>query len=168
MQLRESAASLSGVCRSVEARVKDIAELSELVLPIVLLPAFDSLPEVASRPSIRHEAAAYQLREERVVVNESIFPSFDADVAQAVLAHEIGHAICHRNAIMQRPAYKLLSECIVADLLACKWSFVEGLRKERLQSYGPKYCQILDVWQDEDQFVDRMLTYYRQRLSGLR
>lgn len=169
MQLTESATSLTRVCRCVEARLHGVTEVAALALPLVVLSDFESLHEATLGASIRLSAAAYQLREQRIIVNEAIFYALEPDVAEAVLAHEIGHAVCHRDATMERtPAYRFLSECIVADLLACRWSFLDGLRKERLQIYGPEYCEILDLWRDPDQFINRMCTWYQRRLAGLR
>jgi len=149
--------------------VHGVAELAALALPVVLLPDFESLPEATLGTSIRLSPAAYQPQGQRISVNEAIFHALEPDVAEAVLAHEIGHALCHRDATMQRtPAYRLLGECIVADLLACGWSFFDGLRKERVQIYGAEYCEILSLWRDRDEFINRMSTWYQRCLAGLR
>lgn len=168
MKLVESAPSLTEVCRAVEIGVQDVDDLATLELPVVLLPDFDSLSEAKSSDAVRRSPAAYQLRERRILVNSVAFFHLPTDVAEAALAHEIGHSVCHRHSLMQRVrSYRELGECIVADLLACRWGFFDGLRKERLGSYGEQYCKILELWPNEDEFARRMAEWYQWYLTGL-
>jgi Zn-dependent protease with chaperone function len=168
LKLDESTPSLSAICRAVEARLEGVEELASLKLPLVLLPDFDSLPEANLAAAIRLTPTAYQRLERRILVNAATFSTLQEDVAEAVLAHEIGHALCHRDSIMERATdYRFLGECIVADLLACKWGFFDALKKERLKSNGPQYSQILGLWSDEGEFVRRMTEWYQVRLCGL-
>jgi Zn-dependent protease with chaperone function len=149
-------------------RLENVEDLDSFELPVVLLPDFGSLPEAHSHPAVRLTPAAYQVRERRIVVNGPAFFVLEADVAEAVLAHEIGHGAYHRDSSTIRTnRYGMLGECIVADLLACRWGFFEGLRKERLQSYGLQYCQILELWPNESEYIARMETWYQCWLAGL-
>lgn len=168
LKLNESTPSLASVCRAVEKRTREVAELSALSLPIVLLSDFEGLPKTQAGNAIRLNPAVYQRLQQRILINGSKFDPLDPDVAQAVIAHEIGHAVCHRDSLMERPAYRSLYECIVAELLACKWGFFDELKKDRLESYGSKYCEILELWQDGLEFVSRMDRWYQRRLAGIR
>jgi len=96
MELKESDPSLSEVCRAVEARLESVAELATLELPVKSLPDFDSLPG-AEHKGIRLSPAGYQPQERNILVNGARFFSLSPDVAEAVLAREIGHAVCHRD-----------------------------------------------------------------------
>ncbi len=168
VQLQEAAPGLEGVCRAVEARTRHVPELARLLLPVVLLPDFDTIPEAQSSGATRASAAAYQLSDRRILINAAKFFQLASNVGEAVVAHEVGHAVCHRDAVMSRtPEYASLSECIVADLLACRWGFFDGLKAERLQSYGSEYCEALELWQNQPEFLGRMLRYYQRRLAGL-
>jgi len=173
LKLAESDPSLSTLCRAVEVRVQSVHELAGLELPVVLLRNFDSVPELSSFPegkvrdAYRLSPAMYQAQTQRVLVNAAGFFSLPRDIAEAVLAHEVGHAVCHRDSIMAQPRYRpLLCECIVADLLACKWGFFEGLRNERLERYGLAYCKVLELWSNEDEFLTCMTRWHLNVLSG--
>ena len=168
MRLTETSSSLSELCRAVEMRLEHIEDLRPFELPLVLLPSFGSLPEAELHPTIRLTPAAYQVRERRIVVNGPAFFMLEADVAEAVLAHEIGHGAYHRDSsTMRGNRYAMLGECIVADLLACRWGFLEGLRKERLKSCGREYCEILELWRNEGEYIARMEAWYQRLLAGL-
>ncbi len=175
MRLAESDPALSSVNRAVEERTRGIDTLAALELPVVLLPDFDCLPEVESSNKYRETPAAYRPSEGRILINGSKFLSLEPDIAQAVLAHEVAHAVCHRDSIVMRDDLTygipvIVSEDIVADLLACRWGFSEGLRKERIKQafYGSEYCEILALWQDETQFVHQMFVWHQQRMAGIR
>ena len=165
MKLIESDSSLSATCRAVEVRLAGVGDLAGLELPVVLLPDFEDVPEAKRSVAIRRTPAAYRPSEGKIFVNQARFSLLPADVAEAVIAHEIGHAVSHRDSLAQK--YPELSDCMVADLLACRWSFFEGLRKERFESNGQKYCELLDLWSDESKYVRGMAVYYQRRLAGL-
>jgi hypothetical protein len=169
VRLLESHPSLSAICRAVENRLGGVAELPNLELPIVLFPNFDLLPEVQLSNSYRVTPFAYQCKERRIIVNQQGFSSLPTPICEAALAHEIAHALCQRDRIVMRdPEYGLvLSEEIVADFLACKWGFHEGLVQERLTSYGARYCEILALWSREREFVHSMVIWHQQRLAGV-
>lgn len=172
MDLLESDPSLSSVCRAVEARVQGADEPANLELSVVLLLDFESLPDLRSLPEgkardvFRQSPTLYQVQPQRILINGANFFSLLPDVAEAALAHEVGHAVCERDSLMKLPRYKTLNSCIVADFLACRWGFCEGLRKERLESYGPQYCEILQLWGDEQEFIRRVSRWYQVFLAG--
>ena len=153
----ESDRSLSAACRAVELRTQDVNDLATLELPVVLEHDFDSL---STLESIRLSPTIYRREDRRILVNLITFPSLSPVVAEAALAHEVGHAICQRDSIMEQPLYSPLNECMVADLFACKWGFFDGLMKERVESHGPEYCEILSLWSNEAEFVRRMTAFY--------
>ena len=84
-------------------------------------------------------------------MNGAVF--FDLPYTRMVtaVAHEIGHA-----------AIAALDE-MMADRLVCKWGLLSELKEERRISYGESYCQILDVWEDEAAFYDRMQAWEYER-----
>lgn len=169
MKLAESDSALSEVCRAIEIRLARFENLSDLALPVALLSNFDSLPEAQTNASYLSTPAAYQRSERRIIVNGQQFLPLCLDMQQAALAHEIAHAVYHRNPIvLSDPEYGIpLTEEIVADLLVCKWGFFVELRQERFQSYGARYCQILELWPEEESFVREMTIWHQQRLSGI-
>ena len=54
--------------------------------------------------------------------------------------HEIAHALAHRDSLVDGlPAYSDFgdeAEEFLADRLVCQWGLFEGLRAERISSYG--------------------------------
>jgi hypothetical protein len=169
MKLSESHSSLSSLCRAVEIRLRFVDALAGLNLPIVMLPDFESLPESKDSATVRDTPFAYQRREKRIIVNGDLFPSLASDVCEAALAHEIAHALYHRSPIVIKdPQFSIaLDEEIVADLLVCRWGFLDELNKERFQSYGAKYCNILKLWRQEDVFAREMTIWHQQHLAGI-
>jgi hypothetical protein len=69
---------------------------------------------------------------------------------------------------MERPRYSKLHECSVANLFACRWGFIGGLKKIRLKSLGERYCNILDVWANEDVYLAEMARFRLSALSGIK
>jgi hypothetical protein len=169
MRLVETDLRLSKNCRAVEMRTQGISDTARLELPVVLLANFDSLPD--STATDRRSPCAYQVRENRIIVNTSRFFDLENDVAEAALAHEAAHGLYHRDRIVKRCMFlgipMLASEEVVADLLACRWGFFEGLKKERLQSYGSQYCKILELWPNEEVFLRGMTMFEQQCLAGV-
>ncbi len=167
MVLKESDHKLSPLCREFESRTVSVSTLACLDVPVLLTPDFTAEPESETSHGIRNDSAAYRRSLGSILINDSNFWELEFDVQMAVLAHEVGHAVCHRKNLMEAEAYKLIHECQVADLLACRWGFHGSLRKEREKSYGHRYCKALDLWQDEQAYVARMARWHQQRLAGL-
>jgi hypothetical protein len=168
MRLIETDSSLSKTCRAIEKRTQEIADTASLELPVVLLPNFDSIPNATA--AARRSPCASQVSENRIIVNAFLFFDLEDDVAEAALVHEAAHGLCHRDKIVKRGLVHgipmIASEEIVADLFVCQWGFFEGLRKERLQSYGSRYCEILEAWPNEEAFVREMIMLCQQRLAN--
>lgn len=168
MELKESDSKLATLCREFEGLTDAVEQLKAAELQVVLLPDFAQEPEAAQSNVIRNTSAAYRRSLRSVIVNDSEFWNLDEDVRLAVLAHEVGHAICHRDGLIEAPRFEWLHECQVADLLACRWGFHAALRKERMASYGSRYCDILDQWEDEESYVTNMARWRQQHLAGLK
>jgi hypothetical protein len=169
MKLSESDSSLCSLCRATELRLAGAGEVTDLVLSVVLLPDFDSLPEAQLSSAYRFTPAAYQRRERRIILHQGLFAALSSDVQQAALVHEIAHATLHgRPVVLIDPIYRIpLSEEIVADLLACRWGFLSELRQERIVSIGARYCEILELWPREEEFIHEMTIWHQTRLSGV-
>jgi hypothetical protein len=169
MKLSESDSSLCSLCRATELRLASAEELTDLVLSVVLLPDFESLPEAKISSAYRFTPAAYQRRERRIILHQGLFSALSSDVQQAALVHEIAHAALQRQpVVLIDPVYRIpLSEEIVADLLVCRWGFFSELRQERIVSVGARYCEILELWPRKEELIHEMTIWYQTRLSGV-
>lgn len=166
MQLFESDFRLAPLCREMEARTANQVRLQNFTVTIKLFPNFDSEPEADIR-AFRTSPMAYRQSTHTVLVNDTFIWQLPSTCHIGVLAHEIGHAICRRDRLMEQDRYRLPEECIVADLLACTWRFHDELAVERISSYGDEYCEILKKWHDADVFLARMWRWHQRRLASL-
>jgi Zn-dependent protease with chaperone function len=167
MQLCESDPALSALCRAVEAQMAAIPDLRDLEVPVVRLETFDELPEAGYSQVVRDTYAAYRRSERTIFVNFPAFEQLSPPVQQAVMAHEIAHALAHRDSLVETLSYHELGEEVLADYLACSWGFAEGLREERLASYGPEYVEALDQWVDEGAYRREMFLWCMRKNAGL-
>lgn len=166
MNLRESDAKLTKICRLFEKCVVNIVELQNLTLEIELLDSFDNLPEGFGHVNARNPAA-YCKSTNKIYVNSAIFFSYSEDIQEAFIAHEVGHAIrILKKASPETVELININECIVADRLACKWGYFEPLKRERFNSYGQQYVDCLNLWQDIETFNKCMVAWQIRRLNG--
>ena len=176
MRLRESDTSLSAFCRAFESEVDQIADLLNLSLEAEVLTDFESLsesvPDPGMREVIRPDVAAYDRTTRKLFIHKTRFLALDPDVAKAVLAHEIGHAYCHQGQMPEEHSAIIEltneSEDLVADWLACKWGFSEGLKKERAEVYDEEFCRLLELWPNESEYARSMFVYHQQLLAGIK
>jgi len=99
--LKESSTDLESLCRSVETKLNRTQALSGMLLPIGLLEDFDDLPEATNSEAQKHTSAAYRRSTKAIYINRRAFMPLHREVQEGVLAHEIGHALAHRDSLMK-------------------------------------------------------------------
>jgi hypothetical protein len=145
MKLKNLEERLDKVCRTVEIGLRDIQELQRIELDIILKSDLSGFPEAESQ-FIKNSPAIYVLAHQTIYINEATFFQFSTLEHRSIIVHEIGHAYRHLNEIPKEemsdmPMLFYHSECVLADLLTCKWGFIEGLISERAKSYGDSYVE---------------------------
>jgi hypothetical protein len=169
--LKESSADLESLCRSVEAKLSRTQVLSGMLLPVELLEDFDDLPEATKSQAQRHTSAAYRRSTKSIYINRRTFMPLHREVQESVLAHEIGHALAHRDSLMKNSElyseFGAFGEEFLADRLACEWGFFDGVRMERIHSYGAPYVKALEKWEDETEYCKAMKIWHIQKLAGI-
>ncbi len=171
LKLKTTSNDLKSICRRVESIVTDVEELQGLVFDVELLPDFDSLPEASTSSAVKESCAAYRRSTQTIYVNARTFFCLETEMQQAALAHEMGHGYAHAKEIMSpsSPYSKFgeFGEEFLADRLACKWGFFEGVKAERLLSYKQEYVSALEQWPDESTYLAAMRTWHIKKLAGL-
>ena len=169
--LRESSNEITAVCRAVEAVLANVPALAGFDVRVEVLENFDGLPEAATSQSTRTSPAVYRQSNKTIYVYRSIFFRLSEAAQQGTLGHEIGHAIIQRDSPLERFAaytrFGNAGEEFLADRLACQWGLYDGLREERLSSYGKSYVAVLDKWRDESKYLDEIVAWHTLRLAGL-
>ncbi len=168
VNLKESDQRLTELCRGFESRAAAEPTLETLVLAVRLVADFTNLPDAKASAVLSGDAAGYLRSERSILISDTSFWQFPEHIRLAVLAHEVGHALCHRDGLMSRKEFAWLSECQVADLFACRWGFHKALRAERDSYYGARYAEALDMWQDENAYISAMGRWRQQYLAGMR
>jgi 3-dehydroquinate dehydratase len=166
MTLRENDERIAGLCRSVEKHTENSAPLRDCTVPVNVVPDLQSEPEVDIVPLITLNPAAYRRSIKTILVNEHTFFDLKHSIREAILAHEVGHLLCHLTGCSENREVPI-SECIIADLWACRWGYSTPLLEERRTSYGPAYCDILQLWLNEQEYLEKMTLWYMQKLAGL-
>jgi hypothetical protein len=151
--------------------MKGINELAGMVIPVELLESFDVISEAGKSQATKDTHAAYRRSTKTLYLNRRTFSSLQTQVQEAVVAHEIAHALAHRDSLMDKlPMYAEFGnfgEEFLADRLACEWGFFEGLRIERIASYGQAYVMALEKWEDETTYCKEMSLWHIRRQAGL-
>jgi antirestriction protein ArdC len=174
MRLKETDAQVAVYSQKL-ADIELPPDLEPLEVPLRLLPDFEDEPEARGSDVIRHTFAAYRQSKRTIFVNGSTFFRQSDAVQLATLAHELGHAVCHRA---RDVGYDLhfagLDEEIVADILASRWGYREAIIELREPSYGDEYSEILrsDTEVAQDELVERMEKWWqayhlRKLLEGM-
>ena len=171
LQLTESSTAVADACRTVEQVLATISELYELTLSVELMQDFDSVPEGEKNRVIKRTYASYRHSIKTIAINKSTFLPLSPKIQQAVIAHEVGHAWAHLPSSSRvLLAYKTLGangEEFLADRLACKWGFTEGLYAERNTSLGLEYVDALQCWENETDYCEAMTKWHNQYLAGI-
>lgn len=170
--LIEDSPCATNLCRSLEAKLQKKPELFGMCIPVETLDNFDDFPESQTSDVYKNSTAVYRQSTKTIYLNRARFFGQDDDIQEAIVAHEIGHALAHRDSLIKNNlAYSQLdpvsAEEYLADRLACLWGFFDGLRKERLSSYGRKYVEGLELWQDEASYIDAMVRWHTLKHAGL-
>ena len=170
MRLNEDNMALASPCRSVERRLQDVSRLADLVLPVCLLSNFDHQAEVALRPFIKMDPAAYRSSLGKILVNEMEFFKLPSPTADLVLVHEIAHAYCCLvdPSFSERQEFSGVAKSrlpeMLADLLVCQWGMEVELVQERQASCGSEYCQALQHWRNLGVYVNMMEVHLDNKL----
>lgn len=167
LRLTEDDRKLEQLCRDFEGRVSSVAELAYINLPVVLKATFQDEPEAQRSRVIAGDQAAYRRSTGTIYINDSSFWLLPEHQRLSALAHEVGHALSHRQELESLPAFAELHDCQIADLLACRWGFHTELRAERAGYYGQGYADALDLWQDEPAYSSAMAKWRALRAAGL-
>jgi hypothetical protein len=91
-----------------------VQQLSGLTLPVESLPNFDNRQEAKKTPTFRETPAAYDPIN-KIIVNNAKFSLLTPEVAEATLAHEVGHAFCKLYPAVLTGKFADVSEEIIAD-----------------------------------------------------
>lgn len=166
MKLQEKDACLTPLCRSLEQRTSSVLVLSSSQIPVALKADFRNEPEATKYPSIAKNPALYRKSAKTIFVNAEVFFMKSASVQEATLAHEVGHLFCDLSPCPE-VGVDGIGECGMADLLACRWGYLDELKVDRMPCYGKEYCDILDSWNNQEEFLERMKVWHYRKQAGL-
>lgn len=168
MTLCESDTWISELCRTIENRLRNVTILNKLKIPIIIHETFDNLPEAQTQKTITKTYAAYRCSTNEIYINCKLFQDLPLSIQEGALAHEIGHAVCHRDQLLvtTHKKYQLIGDEYLADHFACSWGFFEELKKERQVSYGASYVDALSKWENESEFYDAFTKWHNKKYSG--
>ena len=166
MPLTTGEPDLTELCDRFNARTSAVSAVTPAV-PVLLLADFDDEPDAKKSEAVRLSPAAHSRKRSAILVNDNTFWKLSDPARLGVLAHEMGHAVCLNDALMGLARYSRLGECIVADLLACRWGFLEELSAERINSNGARYVEYLSLFQDEEEYLRQMRVWYVQKLASI-
>jgi hypothetical protein len=168
--LTESSKEITDVCKSVEKALVEISELKGLSLTVKLLGNFDDLLEADESSWVKNTGVIYRDTTQTIYVNRSTFSLLSGQVQEATFVHEIARALVNRESLMDIPAkyamFGRFGEAVLIDYLACKWGFLEGLRAERMSSYGQHYIEALNKWRDENEYIKAMNLWRARKGAG--
>ena len=168
--LRESSTDITDLCRNVENAVVGVADLAGFNLPVEVVPDFTHQPEAEKVKGLKDTSAFYRHSTRTVYINRAVFFLQERDVQEAVLAHEIVHALVHRGSLadilLKYTGFYSDAEEFIADRIACTWGYYEGLRKERIVSYKQSYVNALDKWEDEEAYIKAMRLWDIRKQAG--
>lgn len=155
----------------LEESQASVADLNGFTLPLVVKPDFLNEPEAKASRVIANDLSFYRPSQRTVFINDSKFWAVPAEEQLAIIAHEIGHALSHRDGIESQPTFEGVHSCQVADLLACRWGFYDALSSARRRDYGPqwgpRYTAALAQWKDQAAFAEAMARWRNQRLAAI-
>ncbi len=165
--LTESSKEITDVCKSVEKALAEISELNGLSLTVRLLKNFDDLLEADESPWIKNTGVIYRNATQTIYVYRRTFSLLPDQVQEATFVHEIARAFINHNSLMDTlTKYEKFGEESHADYLVCKWGFFEGLKSERMSSYGQYYIKALNKWRDENECIKAMNLWHARKNAG--
>ncbi|MCK5395415.1 MAG: hypothetical protein KAJ32_05445 [Gammaproteobacteria bacterium] len=168
--LTEPSKEITDICKSVENDLSEISGLNDLSFTVELLENFDGLSEEEKSQSIKSAVVIYRNVTETICVNRNALSIFPYQVLLSAFARAIASSLVSRDSLLDRlTRYAELGHFdkeIFADYLTCKWGFLEGLRAERLLSYGQHYVEVLDKWHDEEEYLSAMYLWLVRKGAG--
>ena len=168
--LTESSKDITDICKSVEKALAEISGLNELSFTVELLENFDGLLAEEKSQPIKSAIAIFQNVTEIICVNRNALSIFPVQVQEAALARAIACGSIHRDSLLSRltkyAEFGHFDKGVLADYLTCKWGFFEGLRAERVLSYGQHYVEALDKWHDEEEYLSAMYLWLVRKGAG--
>lgn len=165
--LTESSKEITDVCESIEKALVEISELNGLSLTVRLLENFDDHLEADENPWIKNTGVIYRNATQTIYVYHRTFSLLPDQVQEAAFVHEIARAFINHDSLMDiLTKYAKFGEEFLADYLVCKWGFFEGLRTERMSSYGQYYIKALIKYRDENEYIKAMNLWYARKNAG--
>lgn len=159
---------LEEICEDLESRVKNIEELSDIIVKVKIVENFSNK---AIGILIPDNPAAYWRESNEIQLSTNIL-ELSYDVKVAIIMHEVGEAFVEKNNLPklkneQLPIAINLPKDILVDRLVCKWGFKnEIVQSRRTSSYGEVYAENLENWEDKDKYIEQMTRWYLKRNSG--
>ena len=165
--LTESSKEITDVCESIEKALVEISELNGLSLTVRLLENFDDHLEADENSWIKNTGVIYQNATQTIYVYHRTFSLLPDQVQEAAFVHEIARAFINHDSLMDiLTKYAKFGEEFLADYLVCKWGFFEGLRTERMSSYGQYYIKALIKYRDENEYIKAMYLWHARKNAG--
>lgn len=158
------------ICQAMDEKLSAIDELFNLVIEVKVLDNFDHIPEASQSEVIKKTGAFYRKSEKTIYINKCVFFQEKEDIQESTMAHEIGHALDHRDSLTNKYGFSNFGQygCeFLADQLACRWGFFDGIAKERAISYGCKYVDALSSWSNHDSYLKKMSIWHTQKQAGI-
>ena len=166
--LTDSSKEITDVCESIEKALVEISEFNGLSLMVRLLVNFDDLLETDEKNSwIKNTGVIYRNATQTIYVYRRTFSLLPNQVQEAAFVHEIARALVNHDSLMDiLTKYEKFGEELLADYLVCKWGFFEGLRAERMSSYGQHYIEALTKYRDENEYIKAMYLWHARKNAG--
>jgi len=168
--LTESSKEIADICKSVEKALAEISGLNDLTFLVELMENFDRLSAEENSQPIKSAIAICQNVTEIICVNRNALSIFPVQAQEAAFVRAIACSLIHRDSLMDRltryAEFGYFDKGILADYLTCKWGFFEGLRAERVLSYGQHYVEVLDKWHDEEEYLSSMYLWLVRKGAG--
>jgi len=166
MKLIESDNRLSTSCRAMELSVHSVSELRDLVLPVSLI----DLATLAEMSDVYvNTNAAYRKSTQEVLINNSFFQLTSLE-QHGVLAHEVAHAVDHRDDLLAKLPEKyrigIHPEEFLADRIACSWGLFDAVLEMR-KGWGQEYLDALGLWRSESDYYRAMYKWNLRKSAGI-
>jgi hypothetical protein len=150
----------------MESSVHEVSELRDLVLPVSVID-FSAL--AGASDVYVNTNAAYRKSTHEVLINNSFFQLTSLE-QHGVLAHEVAHAVDHRNDLLTQLPEKfkisIQPEEFLADRIASSWGLFDAVREMR-KGWGQEYLDALALWENESEYYRAMSKWNLRRSAGI-